>query len=77
MKVYKGRQKLSFEQAGQYYSFAYQIGVEHGRFVEQDRIIKEIESKLPKLAKDFYTSFKGNGNEFIDDVIKLIKEGAQ
>jgi len=38
-KVYKGRQKLSFEQAGQYYSFAYKIGVEHGKFEEQLRIL--------------------------------------
>ena len=38
-KVYKGRQKLSFEQAGQYYSFAYKIGVERGKFEEQLRIL--------------------------------------
>jgi len=73
MKVYKGRQKVSFEQAGQYYSFAYHIGVEHGKFTEQDRIIKAIKDQMPRLAKDFYTSFKGDGNEFINEVIKVVK----
>ena len=38
-KVYKGRQKLSLEQAAQYYSFAYKIGVEHGKLTEQLRIL--------------------------------------
>ena len=38
-KVYKGRQKLNFEQAGQYYSHAYKIGVEHGKLTENLRIL--------------------------------------
>jgi len=52
-KVYKGRQKLNFEQAGQYYSHAYKIGVEHGRFVERQRIIKLLEEYV--VAKHWYT----------------------
>jgi len=54
MKVYKGRQKLNFEQAGQYYSHAYKIGVEHGRFVERQRIIKLLEEYV--VAKHWYTA---------------------
>ena len=42
-KVYKGRQKLNFEQAGQYYSHAYKIGVEHGRFDERSRLVQLID----------------------------------
>lgn len=39
-KVYKGRQKLSLEQAAGYYKHAYKIGVEHGRYSEQNRIVE-------------------------------------
>lgn len=41
-KVYKGRQKLSLEQASQYYKHAYKIGIDHGRFSEQKRIMQLI-----------------------------------
>jgi len=44
-KVYKGRQKLNFEQAGYYYKHAYKIGVEHGKFEERERIIKLLEDE--------------------------------
>lgn len=63
MKVYKGRQKLNFEQAGQYYSHAYKIGVEHGKFTERERIIKLLESTLG-IGLDLETT------EFRDTVIK-------
>ena len=43
MKVYKGRQKLSLEQAAGYYSFAYKIGVEHGERTERQRLIDLLE----------------------------------
>ena len=46
-KVYKSRQKLNFEQAGQYYKFAFNIGLEHGKFTERERIIKILEDYLP------------------------------
>ena len=51
-KVYKGRQKLNFEQAGQYYSHAYKIGVEHGRFDERNRLIQMIEDQAPEELKE-------------------------
>jgi len=41
-KVYKGRQKLNLEQASNYYSHAYKIGVEHGRFDERDRMLQKL-----------------------------------
>ena len=44
MKVYKGRQKLSLEQAASYYKHAYKIGMEHGRYSEQERVINIIQS---------------------------------
>ena len=59
-KVYKGRQKLNFEQAGDYYKHAYKIGVEHGKFEERQRIMKELDAsgsflfgaqRLKKLIK--------------------------
>ena len=62
MKVYKGRQKVSFEQAGQYYSFAYHIGVEHGKFTQQDRIIKlinEYENKPDFTFENLKALIKG------------------
>ena len=51
-KVYKGRQKLNFEQAGQYYSHAYKIGVEHGRFDERNRLIQMVEDQAPEELKE-------------------------
>jgi len=39
----------------------------------EDRIVEMLEEKLPALAKDFYTSFDGNGPEFVRRVIKHVK----
>jgi len=59
-KVYKGRQRLNLEQASGYYKHAYKIGVEHGKFEERQRIMKELEAsgsflfgaqRLKKLIK--------------------------
>jgi len=72
-KVYKGRQKLNFEQAGQYYSHAYKIGVEHGKFTERERIIALLEnfddSNLWRQTTQ--TAYEGFD---IADIIELIKE---
>jgi len=54
MKVYKGRQKLSLEQAAGYYSFAYKIGVEHGKRTEQDRIIQLLRAEMPLVMQEQY-----------------------
>ena len=51
-KVYKGRQKLNFEQAGQYYKFAFTIGVEHGKFQELARIENVIKRELPLAMQE-------------------------
>jgi len=53
-KVYKGRQKLNFEQAGQYYSHAYKIGVEHGKFTERQRLIDLLEEY--EVSKHYLTA---------------------
>jgi hypothetical protein len=62
MKVYKGRQKLSLEQAAGYYSFAYKIGVEHGVFTERERIINlinEYENKPDFTLNNLKALIKG------------------
>lgn len=69
MKVYKGRQKLNFEQAGQYYSHAYKIGVEHGRFVERERIIKLLE---PEVARHYELGLDASA-AYLEQTIALIK----
>lgn len=59
-KVYKGRQKLNFEQAGQYYSHAYKIGVEHGAFTERERILMILKAELPlAMQEQFEQLIKG------------------
>ena len=57
-KVYKGRQKLNFEQAGDYYKHAYKIGVDHGHFEERERIIKLLEEEeLATHSKNFMKNY--------------------
>jgi len=53
-KVYKGRQKLSLEQAAGYYSFAYRIGVDHGERTERDRIIQLLKAEMPLAMQEQY-----------------------
>lgn len=53
-KVYKGRQKLSLEQAAGYYSFAYKIGVDHGERTEQNRIIELLRAEMPLVMQEQY-----------------------
>ena len=52
MKVYKGRQKLSLEQAAGYYKHAYKIGVEHGRYTEQERLIGLVQEEIPLVLQE-------------------------
>ena len=51
-KVYKSRQKLNFEQAGQYYKFAFNIGLEHGKFSERSRIEGIIQREVPLAMQE-------------------------
>ena len=70
MKVYKGRQKLNFEQAGQYYSHAYKIGVEHGKFTERERIADLLQNELGAGVDIENTEIR---DAVIKQLIELIK----
>jgi len=60
MKVYKGRQKLSIEQAASYYKHAYKIGMEHGRYTEQERFIGLVRAEMPLVLQErFIELIKG------------------
>lgn len=60
MKVYKGRQKLSLEQAASYYKHAYKIGMEHGRYTEQERLIGLVQAEMPLVLQErFIELIKG------------------
>jgi len=68
MKVYKGRQKLSLEQAASYYKHAYKIGMEHGRYSEQERIINLVRQHSKESSNLHYEYWSA-----LADVISLIK----
>jgi len=61
------------EQVERWCQMAQDDGKLWGAMEEQQRIIELLQKKLPRLAKDFYTSFRPSGEDFAEEVIELIK----